>query len=308
MSEIGATLREARMRARIDLSEIEAQTKIRGRYLRALENEEWDLLPGPTFVKSFLRTYATALGLDGKALLEEYRREYEHSGEAELQPMIAPRRRRGGEAGDQSRRPGGLSPGYVVAIGVVGLVIVFLVIGLLTHGASKPTPASHTKTTAARRHQGAARRRRRRHGSHGRSAHAGTPARSGSGGRAPASVYLQASSTVWVCLTGEGVRGHPASAEGEPGTEPSTQAGAGTEAQPGGEREVKLIPGIDLQAGETSGPYHGRRFKVTLGKSAVTLRVNGSAVAVPESTTPTGYEITGSGASPLSAARQPTCG
>ena len=65
MPEIGATLREARMRARIDVSEIEAQTKIRAKYLRALENEEWGLLPGPTFVKSFLRTYAQALGLDG---------------------------------------------------------------------------------------------------------------------------------------------------------------------------------------------------------------------------------------------------
>ena len=46
------------MRERIDVSEIEAQTKIRAKYLRALENEEWGLLPGPTFVKSFLRTYA----------------------------------------------------------------------------------------------------------------------------------------------------------------------------------------------------------------------------------------------------------
>ena len=77
MPEIGETLREARMRARIDVSEIEAQTKIRAKYLRALENEEWGLLPGPTFVKSFLRTYAQALGLDGKALVEEYRLHHE---------------------------------------------------------------------------------------------------------------------------------------------------------------------------------------------------------------------------------------
>ena len=73
MPEIGESLREARMRARIDVSEIEAKTKIRAKYLRALENEEWSLLPGPTFVKSFLRTYAQALGLDGKALVEQYR-------------------------------------------------------------------------------------------------------------------------------------------------------------------------------------------------------------------------------------------
>ena len=89
MPEIGATLREARMRAHIDVSEIEAKTKIRAKYLRALENEEWGLLPGPTFVKSFLRTYATALGLDGKALVEEYRLHHEAPGEGMLEPIVS---------------------------------------------------------------------------------------------------------------------------------------------------------------------------------------------------------------------------
>ena len=77
------------MSARIDVSEIEAQTKIRAKYLRALENEEWDLLPGPTFVRSFLRTYAQALGLDAKALVEEYRLNYERPSEAALEPIVS---------------------------------------------------------------------------------------------------------------------------------------------------------------------------------------------------------------------------
>src|ERR671936_531803 len=89
MPEIGTTLREARMRQRIDISEIESETKIRAKYLRALENEEWDLLPGPTYVKSFLRTYAEALGLDGKLLVEEYKLRHERLSDVELQP-IAP--------------------------------------------------------------------------------------------------------------------------------------------------------------------------------------------------------------------------
>ena len=89
MAEIGETLRDARMRARIDVSEIEAKTKIRAKYLRALENEEWGLLPGPTFVKSFLRTYAQALGLDGKALVEEYRLSHEHLNDAALEPIVS---------------------------------------------------------------------------------------------------------------------------------------------------------------------------------------------------------------------------
>ncbi len=98
MPEIGATLREARMRARIDISEIEAETKIRAKYLRALENEEWGLLPGPTYVRSFLRTYAEALDLDAKLLLEEYKLRHErpsdHDLHADRRPAASRRARR----------------------------------------------------------------------------------------------------------------------------------------------------------------------------------------------------------------------
>src|SRR5258707_2785507 len=95
MPEIGETLRDARMRARIDVSEIEAKTKIRAKYLRALENEEWGLLPGPTFVKSFLRTYAQALGLDGRSLVEEYRLHHERPSEGAIEPIVSsPQRNR----------------------------------------------------------------------------------------------------------------------------------------------------------------------------------------------------------------------
>lgn len=93
MPEIGATLREARMRQRIDISEIEAETKIRAKYLRALENEEWGLLPGPTYVRTFLRTYAEALGLDAKLLLEEYKIRHERPSDHDLMPIAPPRRR-----------------------------------------------------------------------------------------------------------------------------------------------------------------------------------------------------------------------
>src|SRR2546421_5017990 len=109
MPAIGATLREARMRARIDISEIESETKIRAKYLRALENEEWDLLPGPTYVKSFLRTYADALGLDAKLLIEEYKLRHEHLSEVELQPIVPH-----GPGRDRRRPPRAIPRGYVV--------------------------------------------------------------------------------------------------------------------------------------------------------------------------------------------------
>src|SRR5918912_90680 len=98
MADIGATLREARQRQRIDISEIESETKIRAKYLRALENEEWDQLPGPTYVKSFLRTYGDYLGLDSRMLVEEYKQRFERPTPQDLLPFSprkAGRRRRG---------------------------------------------------------------------------------------------------------------------------------------------------------------------------------------------------------------------
>jgi len=91
--EIGAMLREARMRAQVDISEIEEQTRIRAKYLRAIENEEWGLLPGPVYAKVFLRTYAEYLNLDAKRILDEYKLHYDQYDELDnIQPK--PRRDR----------------------------------------------------------------------------------------------------------------------------------------------------------------------------------------------------------------------
>ncbi|HWY18883.1 MAG TPA: helix-turn-helix domain-containing protein [Solirubrobacteraceae bacterium] len=193
MAEIGATLREARMRERIDVSEIEAQTKIRAKYLRALENEEWDLLPGPTFVKSFLRTYATALGLDGKGLVEEYRLHFERPSEPPEPIVSTPRRMRVPRG--SSGPGGGPSRGYMALVGIVGVVIVLLIVGLLSgggKGGSTGTTRARTGTTA------------KRGAKHGSAAHraGGTSANT----VAMVSLSLRATGTVYVCLIGEGGR------------------------------------------------------------------------------------------------------
>jgi cytoskeleton protein RodZ len=72
MFEIGSSLREARSRRQIGIAQIEQATKIRGKYLRALEEEQFDVLPSQTYVKGFLRTYADYLGLDGQLYVDEY--------------------------------------------------------------------------------------------------------------------------------------------------------------------------------------------------------------------------------------------
>ena len=72
MFEIGNSLREARLRQSLEFLEIEQGTKIRGKYLRALEDEQFDVLPAQTYVKGFLRSYAEYLGLDGQLYVDEY--------------------------------------------------------------------------------------------------------------------------------------------------------------------------------------------------------------------------------------------
>ena len=72
MFEIGNSLREARLRQNLDFPRVEEGTKIRGKYIQALEAEHFEVLPGDTYVKGFLRTYAEYLGLDGQLYVDEY--------------------------------------------------------------------------------------------------------------------------------------------------------------------------------------------------------------------------------------------
>jgi cytoskeleton protein RodZ len=272
MPEIGATLREARMRARIDVSEIEAKTKIRAKYLRALENEEWGLLPGPTFVKSFLRTYAQALDLDGKALVEEYRLHHERPSEALLEPIVpTPQRKRRAQSGPRGRpgRPGpveGPSRGYMIAVGAVGLVIVVLVVLLIAGGGGSSKQATGGSTAAARAHGTTAARR----------AHAAAAARRHALASAFVALSLKPSAVVYVCLLGDDGR--------------------------------RLIPGIELQPGESTPTYHARRFEMTLGNSSVTMVVDGIPRTVAPSSEAIGYALTkANGRQPLPAGQRPTC-
>ncbi len=259
------------MRERIDVSEIEAQTKIRAKYLRALENEEWSLLPGPTFVKSFLRTYAQALGLDGKALVEEYRLHHEKPSEAMLEPIVStPTRNRARQGGRPGGRPaGGADPGpsrvYVLAVGAIVAVIVLLIVLLVTGGGkSKGKGATSASSSTTTTHKAAAKK-----GKH-----------SGSGTTQASSdivaLSLTATSNVYVCLLGEGGR--------------------------------KLIPGEELTTGHSTSTYHAKHFEITLGNNAVTLYIDGRARTVPPSSASIGYSITKAhGRHTLAPSQQPTC-
>jgi cytoskeleton protein RodZ len=141
MPEIGEMLREARMRKRIDMTEVESATKIRGKYLRALENEEWDLLPGPTFVKTFLRTYAEYLGLDPRLLVEEYRQRYERPSTQDLTPFAASR----GRGRARRRRMAGMGPIFVIVGCVAVLLGALYALGRFGEDDSEPPPPNQVR-------------------------------------------------------------------------------------------------------------------------------------------------------------------
>ncbi len=131
------------MRARIDITEVETATKIRAKYLRALENEEWDALPGPVYIKSFLRTYGAYLGLDTRMLTDEFKHRYERPSDHDLKPVSSLARER-----ERRRRPSRLPP-WAPIVAVVAVVVAILFVVGLTSPGNNPTPAAHR----SRRHR-----------------------------------------------------------------------------------------------------------------------------------------------------------
>ena len=129
------------MRQHLDITDVEARTKIRAKYLRALENEDFGMLPGSTFVKSFLRTYAEFLGLDPHLLVEEYRVRHDPRDESELTPF-APRPK----GRERRRPPRNRAPWLGGVLAVVGILALLLILGLT--GGSGDDSSTDTATTA----------------------------------------------------------------------------------------------------------------------------------------------------------------
>ena len=144
MFEIGNSLREARLRQGLDLVRAEADTKIRVKYLQALEEEQFELLPGETYVKGFLRTYANYLRLDGQLYVDEFNSRFAAADE----PLAArPRVRRA------RSRPAESNFVVVALAGIVAVTILVVVAwkfgagggsgpDVVNFGATTQTPAA----------------------------------------------------------------------------------------------------------------------------------------------------------------------
>lgn len=119
MFDIGSSLRDARLRQGLDFPELEERTKIRPKYLRALEDERFDILPAPTYVRGFLRSYADALGLDGQPFVDEYNSRFATGeDEAPIRTRRAPARPR------REVRESRLAVLVVLAIAIVTALVI----------------------------------------------------------------------------------------------------------------------------------------------------------------------------------------
>jgi len=142
--EIGNSLREARLRQSLDFPEIEQGTKIRGKYLRALEDEQFDVLPAQTYVKGFLRSYAEYLGLDGQLYVDEYNSRFVVG---EEEPQSRPRRSASPSRGVQVQS-------RVVLLTLLGIVsVTALVIVAWTRGEPQTVTPVGLGTTKSVTHQ-----------------------------------------------------------------------------------------------------------------------------------------------------------
>ncbi|MDE3134114.1 MAG: helix-turn-helix domain-containing protein [Acidobacteriota bacterium] len=271
MADIGATLREARMRARIDMSEVEVGTKIRAKYLRALENEEWDLLPGPVYVKSFLKTYGDFLGLDSRLLVDEFKRRYERPSDHEMRAMATTARERDRRPAPSRRMSNALlRPGVVIVIALVVIVVALYLIGnggKTPTGSGKIVPAN--TTGAHHRHRGNG------GGTTGTSTST-TGTNTTSVRPRNATLKLVPTATVWICV--ENQAGKP------------------------------LMSATDYSVGQTIPSLRARALLLTLGNAGVTMTANGKPYTptVPPGSGAIGLRITPTGVRRLSPA--PTCG
>jgi hypothetical protein len=154
MFEIGASLREARTKRGFAPTDVQKALRIRERYLEALEEERWELLPGDAYAKGFLRSYADFLGLDGNLYVEEYTSRF---GAAEDRPLApAPLRRP-----ERDRRSVGLLR-PLIAIAVIVAIVAGVTAWQLNRGSKTGSPPTTTQTNPGGTHK--THHRRRPHG------------------------------------------------------------------------------------------------------------------------------------------------
>lgn len=274
-SEIGPALRGARESRGLDVAEAQRATKIRSKYLRAMEDERWEVLPGKAYVHGFLRTYAQYLGLDPEPLLKAYDRgpgSTEHAGRVPADMLPQP-----GDLKGRARWPAAVVVVAFIAIAIAGVLVLALGSGSEDGGEEA---SSATEVAGSDGGSGGG-------GSGSDEAESGTTTTTGedeSGGGQESNpetkpsqrrVELESTGEVWVCLLSD--------------------------------RGRALVDGETLAAGESRGPFERRAFQAAFGNGSIRVRVDGKRIGVPASADPIGYAITPRTVKQLDEGERPDC-
>jgi cytoskeletal protein RodZ len=112
---LGERLKKVREEAGLSLEEAEIGTQVRLKYLEAIENGQYSILPGPVYIENFLRKYATWLGVSEEFVIDVYRHKEQKVLKKEYQPDFSQRR---------PSVPKSIITPKMVRVGVIALVVV----------------------------------------------------------------------------------------------------------------------------------------------------------------------------------------
>jgi cytoskeleton protein RodZ len=264
---IGDTLSEARTRRRVDLDQVHAATGIRPRYLRAIEQEDWDALPEEFYVRSFIRKYATFLGVEPEPLVAEYRRQRGTTGgpgDAPTSPFARTTSRRAEALRRRRARQGVYTwVGAAAALIAIVVAIVLLVSGGEDEGAKQANGGgAGGKNGAGTNQKGGGGKGANGNGGGGNGAKPGGGnggATGNGGGATKVALKIEPTAEVWACVL---------DAKGKP-----------------------LVDGATLAAGETVGPFHSRSYTAAFGNGSVEVWVDGKRAKTASTPSPMGFTV-----------------
>ncbi len=266
MGVIGDTLSEARTRRGVDLDQVHAATGIRPRYLRAIEQEDWDALPEEFYARSFIRKYAGFLGVEPGPLVEEYRRQRGTSGGragAPTTPFAGTTTSRRAEALRRRRARQGV---YAWLGGIAVLIVIAVAVVLLVSGGGEEEGAKPAGDGGASKQGGKAKAANGKgrggteaKGGAGKGTGGAGGNRAGGGAATAVSLKIEPTAEVWACVL---------DAKGKP-----------------------LVDGATLAAGETAGPFHARSYTAAFGNGSVQVFVDGVRASTPTTPSPMGFTV-----------------
>jgi cytoskeleton protein RodZ len=261
----------------VDLDEVHAATGIRPRYLRAIEEEDWNALPEEFYARSFVRKYAQFLGVDPDPLVDEYRRQRGTSGSAGA--PTSPFARTGSRRADALRRRRKRQAVYVwIGTGLLAAAIVVAIVLIASGGGSESGGGKNAAT------QEGGGTKKQSTGKGGEQKAGGKKAEGGDANRTSRHFFkrkgvalaIEPTAEVWVCVL---------DAKGKP-----------------------LVDGATLAPGESVGPFHAKGYTAAFGNGQVDVKVNGKPAATPDTPSPMGFTITPQGKlHQLPEGKRPSC-